>query len=117
MAWALYAAEMTVNGGDCSASRADIAPIAEKLTEKPEEILTVLLQDPIPRWQVWVPLIGWLIERLDTWPDLIRPEAARLLEIWQQKTPLGSIYRKEIGEIALSWLYQTERWHDDNEEC
>lgn len=74
-----------------------------------DELIPILLSDPVPRWQVWLPLMRWLLPRLNKLPASVRPEAAKLMEMWQLKTAVGSIYRKEIGEIALTWLEQVER--------
>ncbi len=52
--------------------------------------------------------MGWLINRAPDLPATVRPEAARVMEIWQQKAPDGSIYRREVGEIAFAWLRETE---------
>jgi predicted AAA+ superfamily ATPase len=74
-----------------------------------DELIPILLSDPVPRWQVWLPLMGWLLPRLNNLPATVRPEAAKLMEMWQLKTPDRAIYRQEIGEIALTWLEQVQR--------
>ena len=86
-----------------------ILPVAERMAERPEEVIPILMSWPIPRWHVWLPLIGWLAKRLESLPRVVRPEALNLMELWQQKSPKGSVYRKEIGEIALGWLEEIER--------
>ena len=86
-----------------------ILPVAERMAERPEEVLPILMTSPIPRWHVWLPLIGWLVRHLESLPKVVRPEALNLMEIWQQKSASGSVYRKEIGEIALGWLEEIER--------
>jgi hypothetical protein len=52
--------------------------------------------------------MGWLLKRINDLPAIVRPEAVKLMEIWQVKSPTGSIYRKEIGEIAIAWLEEEE---------
>ncbi len=73
-----------------------------------DRVMPILMSDPIPRWSVWQPFMGWLLKRLDELPLSVRPEAVKLMEIWQVKSPTGSIYRKEIGEIAIAWLKEAE---------
>ena len=70
--------------------------------------MSLLMSDPIPRWSVWQPFMGWLLKRLNDLPASVRPEVVKLMEIWQVKSPTGSIYRKEIGEIAIAWLEEAE---------
>ena len=38
------------------------------------------------------------------------PEAVKLMEIWQQKTPAGAVHRDDIGKRALVWLKELENW-------
>jgi hypothetical protein len=52
--------------------------------------------------------MGWLLKRINDLPDSVRPEVVKLMEIWQVKSPRGSIYRKEIGEIAIALLKEEE---------
>ncbi|MEC4806938.1 MAG: ATP-binding protein [Jaaginema sp. PMC 1079.18] len=73
-----------------------------------DRVMPLVMSDPIPRWSVWQPFMGWLLKRLNDLPASVRPEAAKLMEIWQVKSPTGSIYRKEIGEIAIAWLEEAE---------
>ena len=73
-----------------------------------DRVMPLLMSDPIPRWSVWQPFMGWLLKRLNNLPTSVRPEAVKLMEIWQVKSPTGSIYRKEIGEIAITWLKEAE---------
>ena len=73
-----------------------------------DRVMPLLMSDPIPRWSVWQPFMGWLLKRLNDLPTSVRPEAVKLMEIWQVKSPTGSIYRKEIGEIAIAWLKEAE---------
>lgn len=72
--------------------------------ESSDRVMSILMSDPIPRWSVWEPFIGWLLKHLNDLPTSVRPEVVKLMEIWQVKSPTGSIYRKEIGEIAIAWL-------------
>ena len=73
-----------------------------------DRVKSLLMSDPIPRWSVWQPFMGWLLKRINDLPAIVRPEAVKLLEIWQVKSPTGSIYRKEIGEIAIALLKEEE---------
>lgn len=73
-----------------------------------ERVKSLLMSDPIPRWSVWQPFMGWLLKRLNDLPTTVRTEVVKLMEIWQVKSPIGSIYRKEIGEIAIAWLKEEE---------
>lgn len=73
-----------------------------------DRVMSLLMSDPIPRWSVWQPFMGWLLKRLNDLPASVRPEAIKLMEIWQVKSPIGSIYRKEIGEIAIALLKEEE---------
>lgn len=74
-----------------------------------DKLIADLLSDPIPRWRIWSPFMDWFVQRLNRLPNTIRPEAAKLLEIWQLKTKVGSNHRKAIGKIALTWLEEAER--------
>ncbi|MCT7963590.1 hypothetical protein NG791_23230 [Laspinema sp. D1] len=80
----------------------------EEELQSSDRVMPILMSDPIPRWSVWQPFMGWLLKRLNDLPTGVRPEAVKLMEIWQVKSPTGSIYRKEIGEIALEWLQKAE---------
>jgi len=73
-----------------------------------ERVKSLLMSDPIPRWSVWQPFMGWLLKRLNGLPTTVRPEVVKLMEIWQVKSPIGYIYRKEIGEIAIALLKEEE---------
>ena len=73
-----------------------------------DRVMPLLMSDPIPRWSVWQPFMGWLLKRINHLPAIVRPEAVKLMEIWQVKSPTGSIYRKEIGEIAIALLKEEE---------
>jgi hypothetical protein len=91
-----------------------LLPFAATMTQTPEQVLSLLMMHPVPRWSAWVPFMGWLLEQLDSVPPPLRAEVARLMEIWQDKSPSGSIYRLEVGEAALAWLQELEgrrKWH------
>lgn len=77
-----------------------------------DRVMSLLMSDPIPRWSVWQPFMGWLLKRINDLPDSVRPEVVKLMEIWQVKSPRGSIYRKEIGEIAIAWIKEEEARRD-----
>lgn len=70
----------------------------------PERVRTYLLQDPIPRWNVWLPTIGWLLTHADHLPPGARPEVSRVMDLWQRHAPVGSPYREDIARVAFAWL-------------
>ncbi|MEA5472427.1 hypothetical protein, partial [Spirulina sp. 06S082] len=78
----------------------------EKTNYSSSERMNILLRDPIPRWKIWQPFMKWILPRLTTLPKNARTEAIRLMEMWQLKISIGSIYRQEIAEIAFSWLQE-----------
>jgi len=73
-----------------------------------DRVQSLLMSDPIPRWSVWQPFMGWLLKRLNDLPTTVRPEVVKLMEMWQVNSPIGFIYRKEIGEIAIALLKEEE---------
>jgi hypothetical protein len=73
-----------------------------------DRVKSLLMSDPIPRWSVWQPFMGWLLKRLNDLPTTVRPEVVKLMEMWQVNSPIGFIYRKEIGEIAIALLKEEE---------
>ncbi len=77
-----------------------------------DRLMPLFMSDPIPRWSVWQPFMGWLLKRINDFPTNVRPEVVKLMEIWQVKSPTRSIYRKEIGEIAIAWLKEQEARRD-----
>jgi len=83
-------------------------PAAAVLSESTDELLPLLMTSPIPRWHVWLPFMGWLLEHIARLPTVVGPEIVKVMQIWQEKTPEGSVHRKEIGKIALSWLRELE---------
>lgn len=86
-----------------------LIPLSKKTKQElANQLMPLFMSDPIPRWSVWQPFMGWLLKRLNDLPLAIRPEIVKLMEIWQVKSPTGYIYRKEIGEIALAWLEEEE---------
>ena len=92
-----------------------LLPVIEKLGKEQGDQLPLLLSRPIPNWQSWVPLVGWFLAQTETWPSEVRVEMARLMELWQQQTPYGWIYRKELGALAFQWLAEEERREHDDE--
>jgi hypothetical protein len=86
-----------------------LIPLSKKTKQElANQLMPLFMSDPIPRWSVWQPFMGWLLKRINDLPAIVRPEAVKLMEIWQVKSPTGSIYRKEIGEIAIAWLEEEE---------
>lgn len=86
--------------------------IEDFIKAKSEFIPPVFYSSPIPRWNTWTPLLRWLVSRADRIPQTLRPEVAKLFEIWQQRTVKDGRLRKDIGAIAFSWLSSVERWHE-----
>ncbi len=77
-----------------------------------DRLMPLFMSNPIPRWSVWQPFMGWLLKRINDLPTSVRPEFVKLMEIWQVNSPTGSIYRKEIGEIAIAWFKEAEARRD-----
>ncbi len=92
-----------------------LLPVIEMLGKEQGDRLPLLLCRPVPNWQSWVPLVGWFLAQTETWPSEVRIEMARLMELWQQQTPYGWIYRKELGALAFQWLAEEERREHDDE--
>lgn len=82
---------------------------AAKLSKESDDLTPYLFRFPIPIWRVWVPLMAWLLRRANALPVDLRPEVAKLMEIWQDKSPEGAIHRQQIGRTALSRLQQVEK--------
>ena len=51
-----------------------LLPVIEKLGEDQSSQLPLLLSRPVPNWQSWVPLMGWILEQTETWPREVRVE-------------------------------------------
>jgi hypothetical protein len=77
--------------------------------ESIDQLMPVFMGDPIPRWHIWQPFIGWMIKHIDSFPDSVKPEFVKLMEISQTKAAIGSAYRKEIAGIAFKWLHKIEQ--------
>ncbi|NET54778.1 MAG: ATP-binding protein [Symploca sp. SIO2E6] len=86
--------------------------LTEAELQSSERVMSFLMSDPIPKWSVWQPFMGWLLKRINDLPTNVRPEAVKLMEIWQVNSPTGSIYRQEIGEIGIAWLKEAEARRD-----
>jgi len=72
------------------------------------DFMAVMMSRPIPRWRTWSYFLGWLLERVDRLPASVQFEAAKIMEIWQQKSPPEAIHRSRISGMALNWLTQIE---------
>jgi hypothetical protein len=90
----------------------DVDPrIAERtaaVAETPEEALALALRYPLPRWYAWYQTLRWLLQHAGKFNDAARHEAARVMEIWQERSGPGDPLRGEIGELALAWLKEAE---------
>jgi len=82
--------------------------------ENVNQLMPILMSDPIPRWDVWQCFMGWMLKNLSDLPVSIRPEFVKLMEIWQVKSPIGSIYRKEIAQISIKWLSELKDGENTN---
>lgn len=89
-----------------------VMPILEQISKEQNFISPLLLAQPVPRWNNWTPVVGWLVKNAGELPQEARPEAVRIFEAWQVQAPTGFPYRKEVGEIAFAWLNGLERWYD-----
>lgn len=77
---------------------------AKKIGYDPDLIELFRKDSTLPRWRVWIPFMSWLLRKLNDLPENAKPEVAKIMEIWQLKTPYRTIYRKELGNVALDWL-------------
>jgi hypothetical protein len=87
-----------------------LMPLLKDVLKGYDFVSPVLLAAPVPRFSVWRPVVGWLVRRADDLPRAARDEASRIFELWQQHSPPDAPYRKEIGEIVLSWLGEVDSW-------
>src|SRR5262249_6653981 len=81
---------------------------AAAIADTPEEAAAIALQYPLPRWFVWYQTLRWLLRHAPELSDAARHEAARIMELWQEKTGPGVPLRREIGELAFTWLREAE---------
>lgn len=88
----------------------EVTPNLSLLTEEEkqdkDQWMPLLMSNPIPKWSTWQPFMGWLLDHIHTLPVSVRPEASKLMEIWQVNSPDNSMYREEIGKLAISWLQE-----------
>lgn len=87
----------------------NLLPYLDAETKERGDFMAILMSRPIPRWRSWMALLGWLLERIDRLPAAVQPEAAKVMEIWQKKSPARAVYRREICNVASSWLEQIEK--------
>jgi hypothetical protein len=78
------------------------------VAETPEEALALALRYPLPRWYAWYQTLRWLLQHAGEFNEATRHEAARVMEIWQERSGPGDPLRGEIGELALAWLNEAE---------
>jgi hypothetical protein len=79
------------------------------ITNTPEEALALALRYPLPRWYVWFHTLRWLLSRANNLKGAVCLETAQLMEVWQEKTVPGDPLRRNIGELAFSWLEGAEK--------
>ncbi|MEH1948226.1 MAG: hypothetical protein V7K77_14925, partial [Nostoc sp.] len=52
----------------------------ETMLKVRDHLMPVFMSDPIPKWSVWQPFIGWLLKRINDLPTNIRPEVVKIME-------------------------------------
>jgi hypothetical protein len=87
----------------------NLLPYLDAETKERGDFMAVLMSRPLPRWRPWMALLGWLLDRVDRLPPAVRPEATKVMEIWQKRSPAGAKYRREIAHVAFSWLQEIEK--------
>jgi hypothetical protein len=87
-----------------------LIPVLGEALKNYDFVSPMLLAAPVPRFTIWRPVVGWLVQRADSLPRTVRGEVSRIFELWQQHSQPGSPYRKEIGEIVMSWLEEVDGW-------
>jgi hypothetical protein len=87
-----------------------LLPGAVQVATSRSDLLSMLLQEPLPSLGTWEPLMQWLVPRLAILPPAVQAEAARVMLIWQRGTPAGWAHRRAIGVQALEWLSPLEWW-------
>jgi len=85
-----------------------MAEAAARVTNTPEEAMALALRYPLPRWYAWHKTLCWLVRHAGELHESVRHEAARVMEYWQEKSWPGAPLRREIGELAFSWLEEAE---------
>ncbi len=90
----------------------DVDPrIAERtatIADSPAEALALALQFPLPRWYAWYWTLRWLLRHSTELSEAARHEAARIMEIWQDRSGPGDPLRREVGELAFAWLEESD---------
>jgi hypothetical protein len=80
-----------------------------KEKENQSDLMAVLMSRPLPRWRIWSSFLAWLLERVESFPDNVKFEAAKIMEMWQQNAPPRVVHRGRISEIAFNWLEGLEK--------
>jgi hypothetical protein len=83
-----------------------LLPYLDAETRERGDFMAVLMSRPLPRWRPWMAFLDWLLDRIDRLPAAVQPEATKVMEIWQKRSPPGVKYRREIANVAFSWLEQ-----------
>jgi hypothetical protein len=86
-----------------------LLPYLDSETRERGDFMAVLMSRPLPRWKPWMAFLDWLIDRIDRLPSAVRPEVTKVMDIWQRQSPPGTKYRREIANVAFSWLKQIEK--------
>jgi hypothetical protein len=76
--------------------------------DTPDEALALALRYPLPRWYAWFQTLRWLLRQAANLKEAVLHEMAQLMAVWQERTAPGDPLRREIGELALSWLQGVE---------
>ena len=81
-----------------------IAEHMATIADSPAEALALALQFPLPRWYAWYRTLEWLLRHTPVLSEAARHEAARIIEIWQERSGPSAPLRREVGELAHTWL-------------
>ncbi|HWG42799.1 MAG TPA: AAA family ATPase, partial [Gemmataceae bacterium] len=85
-----------------------IAETTAAIADSPAEALALALRFPLPRWYAWYWTLHWLLRHSTELSEAARHEAARIMEIWQERSGPDDPLRREVGELAFAWLEQSD---------
>jgi hypothetical protein len=85
-----------------------LLPIAAAIADSPEEAMTLLYAQPLPRIPVWTTVLPWLVAEARALPLSVRGELVSVFALWQSQAPSGSPHRAEIAQLADQWLREAE---------
>ena len=77
------------------------------------------LIDRIPIHQYWIPILQFIIQNKDELVNLVPEQITDIAKGWLKYTPISSIYRREIANLALTIAEKVKknnsRWHYKDE--